>query len=111
MQRVLGRQILKPVRRWKSILTATRDVFFPETVVTTLPSGFRIATEDTKIPTATIGVWIDAGSRYENAANNGTAHFLEHMAFKEVVFDHLHIRAFEGNPLCMTILGPVENIK
>ncbi|KAK6750267.1 hypothetical protein RB195_002323 [Necator americanus] len=191
MQRVLGRQILKPVRRWKSILTATRDVFFPETVVTTLPSGFRIATEDTKIPTATIGVWIDAGSRYENAANNGTAHFLEHMAFKgtsrrsrsglelevedigahlnaytsreqtvyyakcfstdleqsvdilsdillnsnlnsrdieaersvilremqeveqnfqEVVFDHLHIRAFEGNPLCMTILGPVENI-
>lgn len=32
--------------------------------------------------TATVGVWIDAGSRYENAANNGTAHFLEHMAFK-----------------------------
>ncbi len=29
-----------------------------------------------------MGVWIDAGSRYENAANNGTAHFLEHMAFK-----------------------------
>ena len=32
--------------------------------------------------TATIGVWIDAGSRYETAANNGSAHFLEHMAFK-----------------------------
>jgi hypothetical protein len=28
------------------------------------------------------GVFIDAGSRYENAQNNGTAHFLEHMAFK-----------------------------
>ena len=25
---------------------------------------------------------IDAGSRYETSANNGTAHFLEHMAFK-----------------------------
>jgi processing peptidase subunit beta len=27
-------------------------------------------------------LWIDAGSRYENANNNGVAHFLEHMAFK-----------------------------
>merc|ERR1719478_311069 len=32
--------------------------------------------------TATVGVWIDAGSRYETDANNGVAHFLEHMAFK-----------------------------
>ncbi|RCN52461.1 peptidase, M16 family [Ancylostoma caninum] len=204
MQRIVGGQILKvglshihilvwlqPARRWRSALAAAREVFFPETVVTTLPSGFRIATEDTKIPTATIGVWIDAGSRYENPKNNGTAHFLEHMAFKgtsrrsrnalelevedigahlnaytsreqtvyyakcfstdleqsvdilsdillnsnlnsrdieaersvilremqeveqnfqEVVFDHLHTGAFEGNPLSMTILGPVENI-
>uniref|UniRef100_A0A0K0DIR5 Mitochondrial-processing peptidase subunit beta n=1 Tax=Angiostrongylus cantonensis TaxID=6313 RepID=A0A0K0DIR5_ANGCA len=170
---------------------AVREVFFPETVVTTLPSGFRIASEDTNMSTATIGVWIDAGSRYENEKNNGTAHFLEHMAFKgtsrrsrnelelevenigahlnaytsreqtvyyakcfstdlehsvdiladillnsklsprdieaersvilremqeveqnfqEVVFDHLHTGAFEGNSLSMTILGPVENI-
>ena len=29
-----------------------------------------------------MGVWIDAGSRYETGANNGAAHFLEHMAFK-----------------------------
>ena len=29
-----------------------------------------------------MGVWIDAGSRYETQKNNGTAHFLEHMAFK-----------------------------
>lgn len=27
-------------------------------------------------------VWIDAGSRYETERTNGTAHFLEHMAFK-----------------------------
>lgn len=31
---------------------------------------------------ATVGVWIDAGSRAETEATNGTAHFLEHMAFK-----------------------------
>ena len=29
-----------------------------------------------------MGVWIDAGSRYETERNNGVAHFLEHMAFK-----------------------------
>lgn len=27
-------------------------------------------------------MWIDAGSRAETDATNGTAHFLEHMAFK-----------------------------
>ncbi|EGT34239.1 CBN-MPPB-1 protein [Caenorhabditis brenneri] len=59
-----------------------KSVFVPETIVTTLPSGFRIATENTGGSTATIGVFIDAGSRYENEKNNGTAHFLEHMAFK-----------------------------
>lgn len=32
--------------------------------------------------TAAVGVWIDAGSRYETEKNNGAAHFLEHMAFK-----------------------------
>lgn len=31
---------------------------------------------------ATVGLWIDAGSRYETDKNNGVAHFLEHMAFK-----------------------------
>lgn len=32
--------------------------------------------------TATVGVWIDAGSRFESDNTNGTAHFLEHMIFK-----------------------------
>jgi mitochondrial-processing peptidase subunit beta len=32
--------------------------------------------------TSTVGVWIDAGSRAETEETNGTAHFLEHLAFK-----------------------------
>jgi len=32
--------------------------------------------------TATVGIWVDGGSRYENERNNGVAHFLEHMVFK-----------------------------
>merc|ERR1712004_383535 len=52
------------------------------TQVTVLDNGMRVASEDSGAPTATVGLWIDTGSRYENAANNGVAHFLEHMAFK-----------------------------
>ncbi|CAH1164705.1 unnamed protein product [Phaedon cochleariae] len=54
----------------------------PPTKVTTLSNGIRVATEDWGSQTATVGIWIDAGSRYENAKNNGVAHFMEHMAFK-----------------------------
>ena len=57
--------------------------YVPLTKVTTLPNGFRIATETTPhAKTATVGLWIDAGTRYETSENNGAAHFLEHMAFK-----------------------------
>ncbi|KAJ3103351.1 55 kDa erythrocyte membrane protein [Physocladia obscura] len=165
----------------------------PATRITKLANGFTVATESNpNYQTATVGVWIDAGSRFENTKNNGTAHFLEHMAFKgtksrtqlqletqienigghlnaytsreqtvyyaktlsgdvntavdilsdilqnsnfsedainrerdvilreseevdkqkeEVVFDHLHASAFQGNALGRTILGPAENIK
>lgn len=54
----------------------------PETRVTTLSNGLRVATEDYGLPTCTVGIWIDAGSRFETERTNGTAHFLEHMAFK-----------------------------
>ncbi|CAM9668469.1 unnamed protein product, partial [Laminaria digitata] len=54
----------------------------PETQVTTLPNGLRVASETSHGATAAVGVWIDAGSRYETPENNGVAHFLEHVAFK-----------------------------
>ncbi len=51
--------------------------------VTTLPNGLRVATEaNPYAETATVGIWINSGSRFENDANNGTAHFLEHILFK-----------------------------
>ncbi|KAF1955339.1 mitochondrial-processing peptidase-like protein subunit beta [Byssothecium circinans] len=164
-----------------------------KTESTTLSNGFTIATEHSPwAQTSTVGVWIDAGSRAETDKTNGTAHFLEHLAFKgtqkrtqqqleleienmgghlnaytsrentvyyaksfnndvpatvdilsdilqnsklepqaiererdvilreqeevdkqleEVVFDHLHATAFQGQPLGRTILGPKENIE
>lgn len=51
--------------------------------ITTLDNGMRIVTETLpQLETATVGVWADVGARHENAANNGIAHMLEHMAFK-----------------------------
>ncbi len=34
------------------------------------------------LQSASVGVWVDAGGRHERLAQNGIAHFLEHMAFK-----------------------------
>lgn len=53
-----------------------------ETIISELKNGLRVATEDSGLETCTVGIWIDAGSRYEDEESNGVAHFLEHMAFK-----------------------------
>eukprot|EP01118_Nematostelium_gracile_P002928 TRINITY_DN13375_c0_g1_i1.p1 TRINITY_DN13375_c0_g1~~TRINITY_DN13375_c0_g1_i1.p1 ORF type:complete len:474 (+),score=137.03 TRINITY_DN13375_c0_g1_i1:176-1597(+) len=57
-------------------------VNIPPTKVTVNKNGTRVATEESYGETATIGVFIDAGSVYEDEKTNGVAHFLEHMAFK-----------------------------
>jgi predicted Zn-dependent peptidase len=51
--------------------------------VTTLPNGLRVVSEHMpRLESAAIGVWVNAGARYESADINGIAHMLEHMAFK-----------------------------
>ncbi|CAD7946256.1 unnamed protein product [Amoebophrya sp. A25] len=46
-------------------------------------NGMRVASLNAvSDSTVTVGVWIDAGSRYETRESNGAAHFLEHMTFK-----------------------------
>jgi len=54
----------------------------PVTEVSKTVNGVRVASEASHGETVALGVWIDAGSRYETDKNNGAAHFLEHMAFK-----------------------------
>ncbi|TYI54546.1 hypothetical protein E1A91_D11G082400v1 [Gossypium mustelinum] len=66
-----------------AVVSHTHMLSSPETKIKTLPNGLRVATESTlSSRTATVGVWIDAGSRFETEETNGTAHFLEHMIFK-----------------------------
>ncbi|TAN56627.1 MAG: insulinase family protein [Rhodospirillales bacterium] len=45
--------------------------------------GLRLVTDAMdKVETATLGVWVEAGTRHESPEMNGVAHMLEHMAFK-----------------------------
>jgi predicted Zn-dependent peptidase len=51
--------------------------------VTRLPSGLSVVTDDMPhLQTASLGVWVGAGSRDEQADEHGISHLLEHMAFK-----------------------------
>src|ERR1700758_81520 len=50
---------------------------------TTLDNGARILTEVVDgMYSASIGIWVDVGSKDENEVNNGVSHALEHMLFK-----------------------------
>ncbi len=51
--------------------------------VTALASGLQVVTHAMPhLETASIGVWVGAGSRHEAAHQQGLSHLLEHMAFK-----------------------------
>jgi len=190
LRKQAGASLMRTAATPRSLATAVSRQ--PITQTTTLSNGLTVATEtNPSAQTATIGAWIDAGSRAESDRTSGTAHFLEHMAFKgtgkrsqhalelevenlgahlnaytsreqtvyyakafrkdvdkavdiisdilqnskleagavererdvilreqeevdkqleEVVFDHLHSVAFQGQALGRTILGPKENI-
>uniref|UniRef100_A0A673AFC2 Mitochondrial-processing peptidase subunit beta n=1 Tax=Sphaeramia orbicularis TaxID=375764 RepID=A0A673AFC2_9TELE len=75
--------ILLSLRRGQaSVSYAQSLVGAPETRLTALDNGLRVASEETGHATCTVGLWIGSGSRYENEKNNGAGFFLEHMAFK-----------------------------
>ncbi|KHN87756.1 Cytochrome b-c1 complex subunit 1, mitochondrial [Toxocara canis] len=68
----------------RMVSIAAREVLsnLPESDLSSLKNGFRIASEANGRPTATVGIWIDAGSRFETEENNGVANFFEHMIYK-----------------------------
>ena len=51
--------------------------------VTTLKSGINVVTDTMPhLETASLGVWVNSGSRDERRDEHGISHLLEHMAFK-----------------------------
>lgn len=50
---------------------------------TVLSSGIKIVTEEMPdVESASIGIWINTGSRDESPATSGISHFIEHLLFK-----------------------------
>lgn len=48
-----------------------------------LPNGLRIVSEQMPgVPSVTVGIWVESGSRFEPRALGGISHFLEHLLFK-----------------------------
>ncbi|MBV1886076.1 MAG: insulinase family protein [Parvibaculaceae bacterium] len=51
--------------------------------VSKLSNGLTILTDDMPgLESASVGIWVDAGSRHETLEQQGLSHMLEHMAFK-----------------------------
>lgn len=50
--------------------------------ITKLPNGIRVATESLPGPFSGVGVYIDAGSRYEDESLRGVSHIVDRLAFK-----------------------------
>jgi hypothetical protein len=81
------------------------------TEVTKLDNGLRIVSCDSIHPIASVGAFVDAGSRYESINNSGMSHFLEHFAFKstanrsdfKLVRDMLAVN-FYGSPPFVCVL-------
>jgi len=82
---------------------------------------------------ATVGIWVDAGSRYETPKTNGVASLFDHLFYsgttkrgakemqneleesdgdyRRLVFDNLHATAFQGTPLALSPLGTTKSIQ
>lgn len=60
------------------------------TKVTVLDNGMKVASTDMTMPSTSLGLFIDTGSRYDSVS--GTAHMLQHMAFKTSA-NYSHLRA------------------
>ncbi|KAM6980234.1 cytochrome b-c1 complex subunit 1, mitochondrial [Aplochiton taeniatus] len=82
-QLIYKQPILLSLRRGQASVSYAQSLLgAPETRLTALDNGLRIASEETGHGTCTVGLWISCGSRYETEKNNGAGFFLEHMAFK-----------------------------
>ncbi|KAG8707241.1 Mitochondrial-processing peptidase subunit alpha [Ceratobasidium sp. 428] len=62
------------------------SVYVPPPVqITTLPNKIRVATEATPGHFGALGIYVDAGSRYESPRFSGCSHILDRMAWKSTL--------------------------
>ncbi|ORX79313.1 hypothetical protein K493DRAFT_292010 [Basidiobolus meristosporus CBS 931.73] len=73
--------------------------------ITTLGNGIRVATENTPGHFSAVGVYVDAGSRYETEETRGVSHLLDRIAFKSTANKSTEeitseLEALGGNVMC-----------
>ncbi|KAG7099658.1 hypothetical protein E1B28_001484 [Marasmius oreades] len=95
-----GRSLARGIAR-----NAFRDIHLKPTEpsqaqVTTLPNKIRVVTDPIPGHFASLGLYLDAGSRYETPENAGVSHFLDRMAFKGT-----HNRSTEEMAAAMHSMG------
>ncbi|WVR07392.1 hypothetical protein IAU60_004433 [Kwoniella sp. DSM 27419] len=73
---------LKPVSHVLNPRTYASAAIPPTSRVTTLPNRIRVATEDIPGHFHAVGVYVDAGSRFESPRTSGVSHLLDRLAFK-----------------------------
>lgn len=84
----LARKAKAPLKR--SLSTARP----PNVQITTLPNRLRVATDSTPGHFSSVGLYVDAGARYETPEIAGVSHFLDRMAFKVCNSLSLAIKVF-----------------
>ncbi len=68
---------------YRNKLSHTQPATISSYKKTTLANGIRVISEEIpSVKSASIGIWINTGSRNETPENNGISHFIEHMMFK-----------------------------
>jgi processing peptidase subunit alpha len=79
---ILSRRYILPQASANSaVLTQLKDPAELDQI-STLPNGVRVATEALPGHFSGVGVFIDAGSRYENEYLRGVSHIMDRLAFK-----------------------------
>lgn len=80
--RFLSRSSIVPTRTYATVRDPKQKDPAELDQITTLPNGVRVATESLPGPFSGVGVYIDAGSRYEDESLRGVSHIVDRLAFK-----------------------------
>ncbi|OCH86661.1 LuxS/MPP-like metallohydrolase [Obba rivulosa] len=80
--RAATRHLARHVARQRQLHNHALDSTNPPVQITTLPNKIRVATESTPGHFSSVGLYVDAGCRYETPPTSGVSHFLDRMAFK-----------------------------
>ncbi|KAK4690848.1 hypothetical protein P7C71_g6034, partial [Lecanoromycetidae sp. Uapishka_2] len=78
--RAASKRSQEGVRRLATVVDPSDPAEFDQ--ITTLSNGVRVATEALPGPFSAVGVYLDAGSRYEDKDLEGVSHIVDRLAFK-----------------------------